>query len=118
MFDTVCTFPLSSDLIAQAVHPTVPLVAVGLSAGHVVTIRLPPLAGSDDGSDDDTNASVNGLGQIETTWRTKRHKGSCRSLAYTVDGTVLFSTGTDGFIKAADSETGHVVDKIALPLDP
>jgi len=119
MFDTVCSFPLSSDLIAQVIHPREPLVAVGLSAGHVASIRLPPLPSSDDGSDDTTtNASVNGFGQIETEWRTKRHKGSCRSLAYSLDGGTLFSAGTDGLIKAADSETGQVFDKIGLPLDP
>lgn len=51
------------------------------------SFRLPPVAGS--GSDDeDGNASVlsTGTGTIDTEWRTRRHKGSCRTLAYSYDG--------------------------------
>lgn len=116
MFDTVCTFPLTAELFAQAVHPTEPLLTVGLSDGHVETLRLPPVL-EDDGDATET-ASANGTGQIETVWRTRRHKGSCRSLAYSFDGGQLFSAGTDGIVKVADSLTGKVVDKIAIPLDP
>lgn len=41
-----------------------------------------------DDSDDEGNTSVhsNAVGTIETQWRTKRHKGSCRSLGYSLDG--------------------------------
>lgn len=118
MFDTICNLPLSSDLFAQAIHPTQPLVAVGLSAGHVQTFRLPPVAHSDDDSssvEDAATASENGFGQIETAWRTRRHKGSCRSLAYSLDGQCLYSAGTDGLVKAADTETGQVLSKINVP---
>lgn len=119
MFDTICTLPLSADLFAQAVHPKIPLLAVGLASGHVATLSLPPVAGPDVDSDDrDASPSVNGFGEIETQWRTRRHKGSCRSLAFTLDGDALFSSGTDGIVKLADTETGRVVDKIAVPLDP
>lgn len=120
MFDTVCSLPLSSDLFAQAVHPTERLVAVGLSAGHVATLRLPP----PDGSVSSPTASKsrgrrgsNGTGFIDTAWRTKRHKGSCRCLSYSVDGRQLYSAGTDGLVKAADSESGVVIGKIAVPFD-
>ncbi|GAB7357155.1 hypothetical protein MBLNU459_g8148t1 [Dothideomycetes sp. NU459] len=119
MFDTVCTLPLSSELFAQCLHPTEPLLAVGLSSGHVATLKLP--AGPDeDGEGDDENASVlsSGRGSIDTAWRTRRHQGSCRSLGYSPDGRALFSAGTDGIVKVADSETGKVVSKIAVPLDP
>ncbi|OJD37000.1 wd repeat protein [Diplodia corticola] len=118
MFDTICNLPLSSDLFAQAIHPTEPLVAVGLSAGHVQTFRLPPVATDDDDNssvEDAAAASENGFGQIETAWRTRRHKGSCRSLAYSVDGEALYSAGTDGLVKAASSETGQVLSKINVP---
>ncbi|KAL1646309.1 WD repeat-containing protein jip5 [Diplodia intermedia] len=118
MFDTICNLPLSSDLFAQAIHPTEPLVTVGLSAGHVQTFRLPPVAsdGDDDSSVEDAAAtSESGCGQIETAWRTKRHKGSCRTLAYSVDGQALYSAGTDGLVKAASSETGQVLSKINVP---
>jgi WD40 repeat protein len=55
---------------------------------------------------------------IETAWRTKRHKGSCRCLAYSIDGRQLYSAGTDGLVKAADSATGIVTGKVAVPFDP
>lgn len=120
MFDTICTLPLSSELFAQAIHPTAPLVAVGLSSGHVATLRLPPVD-NDEGDEEaeaEAEAAATGRGQVEAAWRTRRHKGSCRSLGYSLDGSTLFSAGTDGIVKAADSVTGKVISKIAVPLDP
>ncbi|KAF2729493.1 WD40 repeat-like protein [Polyplosphaeria fusca] len=118
MFDTVCSLPLPADLFAQAIHPKDPIASVGLASGHVYTYRLPAGA-SDDGEDaDDTLASENGFGQIETSWKTRRHKGSCRTLTFAADGAQLYSAGTDGIVKAADVGTGNVVAKIAIPDDP
>ena len=117
MLDTVCTLPLSSDLFAQAIHPREPVVSVGLATGHVQTFRLPS-DGAD--SEDDTVSNVsacNGKGHIDTMWRTKRHKGSCRCLGFGIDGEMLYSAGTDGLVKAAKSETGQVENKIAIPLE-
>ncbi|KAF2009341.1 WD40 repeat-like protein [Aaosphaeria arxii CBS 175.79] len=118
MFDTVCTIPLAHELFTQAIHPEEPVVSVGLASGHVSTYRLPAGA-SNDGSDaDGTLASESGFGQIETTWTTRRHKGSCRTLTFGIDGAQLYSSGTDGIVKAADVSTGQVTAKIAIPLDP
>ncbi|KAJ5579669.1 uncharacterized protein N7459_005654 [Penicillium hispanicum] len=117
MFDTVCTLPLSSDLFAQAIHPREPVVSVGLAAGHVQTFRLPP---EEVNSEDDAashSAARNGKGHIDTMWRTRRHKGSCRCLGFGVDGETLYSAGTDGLVKVAKSETGQVENKIAIPLE-
>ena len=87
MFENVCTLPLSSELFAQALHPTEPIVAVGLSGGHVQSFRLPAIAGStSDDEDGDTSILSTGTSTIETEWRTRRHKGSCRTLAYSGDG--------------------------------
>ena len=82
MFENICSLPLSSDLFTQALHPTEPILAVGLSAGHVQTFRLPPIDGQSS-DDEDGNTSIN---TIDTQWRTRRHKGSCRTLAYSLDG--------------------------------
>ncbi|KAI5291548.1 WD repeat-containing protein jip5 [Ascosphaera aggregata] len=108
MFDTVCSYPLKADLFTQAIHPSEPLVSVGLSSGHVETFRLPP-------TDKDVDDGQKGKGHIDTIWRTRRHKGSCRTLAYSLDGETLYSSGTDGLIKAAKAETGVVTSKIVVP---
>lgn len=116
MFDTVCTLPLSSDLFAQAVHPEEPIVSVGLSSGHVQTFRLPSEEGGGDGDDGGSTSSLrNGTGHIDTAWRTRRHKGSCRCLGFGVDGQSVYSAGTDGLMKAAKVETGVVENKVAIP---
>lgn len=87
MFENVCTLPLSSELFTQALHPTEPIVAVGLSGGHVQSFRLPPIPGNtSDDEDGDTSVLSTGTSTIETEWRTRRHKGSCRTLAYSGDG--------------------------------
>lgn len=114
MFENVCAIPLDYDLFAQAIHPEEPIVAVGLASGHVQTYRLP--GGGDD--DDSAATPASGFGHIDTVWKTRRHKGSCRTLGFSVDGAHLYSAGTDGIVKVADSATGQVTAKIAVPLDP
>ena len=124
MFDTVCTYPLTSDVFAQSIHPKSPLLALGLATGHVQVHRLPPCRLPDDGSSSDSGGGSisstpqeTGQGTIETIWRTRRHKGSCRGLSFSADGAFLFSAGSDdGLVKAAATETGRVVSKIAVPL--
>jgi len=117
MFQNICAIPFDHDLFTQAIHGSEPIISVGLSSGHVQTYRLPAGA-SDDGDGDDTLASENGFGHIETAWKTRRHKGSCRALAFGVDGAQLFSAGTDGIVKVADVANGNVTAKIAIPYDP
>lgn len=115
MFDTVCTLPLSADLFAQAIHPKEPIVSVGLASGHVETFRLPSDEVDSDDDQASTSSSRNGRGHIDTMWRTRRHKGSCRCLTFGIDGESLYSAGTDGLVKAAKAETGVVENKIAIP---
>jgi WD40 repeat protein len=116
MFENVCALPVEHDIFVQAIHPEEPLVAVGLASGDVHTYRLP--SGASDDDDDTTLASENGFGTIDRIWRTRRHKGSCRTLGYSIDGGQLYSAGTDGIVKVADSMTGQVTAKITVPLDP
>lgn len=124
MFDTVCTYPLTSDVFAQSIHPKFSLLALGLATGHVQVHRLPPCRQPSDRSSSDGGGGSSrstpqqiGQGTIETIWRTRRHKGSCRCLSFSADGAFLFSAGSDdGLVKAAATETGRVVSKIAVPL--
>lgn len=115
MFENLCALPVDHDIFVQAIHPKEPLVAVGLASGHVLTYKLPEGASEED--DDETKPAQNGFGTIDKLWKTRRHKGSCRTLGYSVDGSSLYSAGTDGMVKIADSTTGQVTAKIAVPLD-
>ncbi|TGO90287.1 hypothetical protein BPOR_0071g00190 [Botrytis porri] len=115
MFENLCSLPLTSELFTQALHPTEPILAVGLSAGHVQSFRLPPPETAAEDEDGDTSVVSTGTSTIETGWRTRRHKGSCRTLGYSHDGEVLYSAGTDSLLKAATSSTGQVISKILIP---
>ena len=126
MYDTVCTLPLTADLFVQAISPREPFLAVGLASGHVQCFKLPSEsstgASNDDKNDENvTNGKVmaadNGYGLVKNAWRTRRHKGSCRTLWFSTDGERLVSAGTDGIVKVALSETGRVEGKVVVPAD-
>lgn len=87
MFENLCTLPLASEAFTTALHPTEPLLTVGCASGHVETFRLPsPNGSSDSSADGDTSVLSDGKGMVDTLWRTRRHKGSCRCVAYAHDG--------------------------------
>ncbi|CCH42250.1 putative WD repeat-containing protein [Wickerhamomyces ciferrii] len=59
-------------------------------------------------SEDDLN---NG---IKTIWKTKRHKGSVRSICFNAEGDEIYTVGSDNVIKRANAITGKVLKKIEI----
>ncbi|KAK6501866.1 WD repeat-containing protein jip5 [Arthrobotrys musiformis] len=103
-----------SPVFALAAHPSEPLFTVGLLSGHVYTYTWPKEVPSDD--DDQDEAEASGLpGGYKVAWKTRRHKGSCRSAAYSLDGQVLYTVGTDSLLKCASTATGQVTSKSLIP---
>jgi len=132
MLENLCTLPVAAHIQEFAVHPTEPLLSVGLVNGRVSTYRLPSGRDGAVDSNEDVGTSTGQIGLIHEAWTTKRHKGSCRCIAYAHDGSsrtpfpsvtafsdpallAAYSAGTDGVIKQFDPQSGVVASKINLP---
>lgn len=135
MFENTCTLPLPADVFTTTLHPTEPLLGVGLASGHVQMLRLPAGSSAEESVDGDSSVLSDGRGMIDKLWETRRHKGSCRSLAYSHDGKgtrdnprlhqmphanaslrpAMYSAGTDSLVKHFDPATGQVISKLAVP---
>ncbi|KAF3934901.1 hypothetical protein ABW19_dt0205514 [Dactylella cylindrospora] len=107
------SIPFTSPIFTLATHPSSPLFTAGLLSGHVYTYTWPQEIPSDDS---DSEGASNSLpGGYKVAWKTRRHKGSCRSAAYSHDGQALYTAGTDSLIKVASTTTGQVTQKALIP---
>lgn len=64
------------------------------------------------------NAEITEGMNVVNNWKTKRHKGSCRSAIFdpleSSLGENIYSVGTDHIIKKANTETGKVLSKVTI----
>ncbi|KAJ8103191.1 WD40-repeat-containing domain protein [Lipomyces tetrasporus] len=125
---TTISFP--STIFSIAVYPEKPVVASGLSTGHVFIHRYAADEGVDaskqdgDGSSgEESDRRIGGKmtgGEfmvVDRLWKTRRHKGSCRGVAFDEQGSYLYSVGTDSVIKQASPETGKVIAKNSYDIE-
>lgn len=132
----------SDPLFSVAAHPTKPIVLAGLGTGHLFChsydaesleekVRAARERLQDKGKDENLlvisqlkkkwwtavsdHQSIDGTNGITTNWKTKRHKGSCRSVIFDINessvGEYVYSVGKDHTIKKAATETGRVTAK-------
>ncbi|WPK24965.1 hypothetical protein PUMCH_002264 [Australozyma saopauloensis] len=131
----------SEPLFTAAAHPSKPIIATGLGTGHVfcysyddeelqeiVDNKRAAFLKKNDSDDvrvsllkkkwwvnEKDHSNMGSDSPVTINWKTKRHKGSCRSVTFDVlensVGEHLYSVGTDHMIKKAMTETGKVVAK-------
>ncbi|SCV00798.1 LAMI_0G07360g1_1 [Lachancea mirantina] len=128
----------SEPLFAFACHPENPILACGLASGHVFCykydadlleehLKVQETNSRGSKADLDTNKATqpwvalnvepdarNETSGVDLLWKTKRHKGSVRSIFFEADGSFMYSVGSDGVLKKANTENGKVVKKIDL----
>lgn len=85
-------FKEDNPLFGVAFHPSAAEFIVGLADGTV------------------SGYEYSGA-EYKQVWTTKRHEGSCRAVAYTEDGKLAASAGSEGIIKLFDAKNGKVVKK-------
>ncbi|KAK9471658.1 WD40-repeat-containing domain protein [Dipodascopsis tothii] len=116
------TLRFDEDVFCVSAHPSQPVIATGLSNGRVYAHRyLSDPAGKDDGSDSDDSDDSDADSDADededapcsatVQWSTRRHKQSCRTVEFDMDGDYLYTAGLDQVIKKAATESGKVVAK-------
>lgn len=91
-------FGVDEPLFCMCFHPEKPQFLLGFATGQVLCYSYVPL-----------EPSSECVPQL--LWSTKRHKGSCRAIAYDESGNCAISCGSDGVVKKFDSQTGKVSKK-------
>lgn len=85
------SFGEDNPLFCVAFHPSQPQFIVGLADGTV-------------------SGYTYGTAPTQV-WTTRRHDGSCRAVAYTEDGKLAATAGSEGVVKLFDASTGRVKKK-------
>ncbi|KAG7196281.1 WD repeat-containing protein jip5 [Scheffersomyces spartinae] len=125
-------------LFTVAAHPTEPVIVSGLATGHVYCNRYDAEALEDQQRRERERiaSSIRSVSQLKnkwwevtnydaakgslytTLWKTKRHKGSCRSVIFDPTtsnaGKYIYTVGSDNVIKKATAETGKVASKVDI----
>lgn len=122
-------------LFALVAHPSKPILALGLANGYVFLLEYDvdqlkanaaDLAKKDMEDTEDTEKApklwtVESLSKdgpvgagVKLLWRTKRHKGSVRAMCFSADGEEIYTIGSDGVLKKAQSMSGKVVKKCTI----
>lgn len=113
-------------IFTTAAHPSKNLILTGLATGHLymssyqgealedaVETRRSTIKQGTKLKKTWTRFNVKDLDEdlVKVQWKTKRHKGSCRSVAFDSTGDNIYTVGTDKVIKRANTETGKVIVK-------
>ena len=125
----------SDPLFGVILHPSEPIIVSGLATGHIYChsydcAKLKKLveenekkyasSSSKDVQQKKTWCVVDVLSKenesegLTLLWKTRRHKGSVRSMCFEADGKFMYSIGADNVLKKSDTKTGKVVKKVTL----
>lgn len=133
-------FEFEDPLFAIAAHPERPLLAIGLANGYIFMVEYnnealakfyqrPVQSGAASGSASTGGTSANESKQwvvykickesasnefVKVVWKTKRHKGSIRSMCFNATGDEMYSVGSDNVIKRASTLSGKVIAKTTI----
>jgi len=133
-------FKYDAPLFALAAHPSKPIVASGLANGYVFLTEYDPvklaiyqhdqksqLDAIKGDSDEERKKKKQKYWKVymiskqsgdeegvKQLWKTKRHKGSVRSICFNAEGDEIFTVGSDNVIKRADAMTGKVIKKCEI----
>lgn len=137
----ILEFKFADPLFQMASHPELPIIAVGLSNGHVYCFEYDPKGLAKTLAENKKNFKLENdklkdkkkevywdvvtvpaeegaeNPNVKLLWKTKRHKGSVRGIAMDPNGESMYSIGTDNILKKADVKSGKVTKKIHIPND-
>ncbi|BFZ55355.1 WD repeat-containing protein jip5 [Savitreella phatthalungensis] len=111
--------PREHDIQAVVHHPSRPELAISCVTGHVYCVSYTPDEVLSRNVRErkpvkEQSTAVDKLvahQSLKVLWATRRHKQSCRAIAYSPNGQWLVTAGADRVVKRCDGSTGKVVQK-------